>query len=559
MTTTTTGTENPVRTYGNWAVPVSPGLFGLGTLGTVLIFVGLAATVLVQLGRGWVWAGVVLVLFLLVIGGIAKKNRAGRNVWQTSTTRVAWWRGKRKRQHLYLAGTVAPVAFGAARLPGLLARSELFLAQSSTGEHFALLSMPSARHYAVVLRCEPEGSQLVDQDTVDTWVALFGRFLADLAHEPGLEACSVTVETAPDPGTRLAAEIHRQIDPSSPALAQAMLREAAATFPSGSASVRAWVTLTFTARRSATVEDETPLRKGRRAKVSKDAQAVLDLTALERGHDPAAGTDDEDLPSMLPAPAAKPKGVRTAREMAEQIGQRLPGLVAQLRGTGAGAVRAMTPTELAETVRVAYDPAAALALEQAHAAGEDSGVTWETAGPMAQVESWGALRHESAASITWAAISPPAGAVQSSVLGRLLAPHPGLSRKRVTFVYRPFDPATAARIADEAVKTANTVATARRGQPGAADTLALSAARQTAAEQAAGAGLVRQAVLVTATVDDPAQLPAAAEAVDQLGGASRLRLRRCYGSQAASFAAALGVGVVLPKHVVMPDVFRNAL
>ena len=231
-----TTTENSVRTYGNWTVPKSAGLFGLGSLGTVLIFVGLAMTVLVQLGRGWGPAAVVGLLFLIVLGGIAKKNRAGRNTWQTTTTRVAWWRGKRKRQHLYLAGTVSPVAFGAMRLPGLLARSEVFLAQTTMGERFGLVSIPSARHYAVVLRCEPEGSQLVDQDTMDTWVALFGRFLADLAHEPSLEACSVTVETAPDPGTRLAAEITRQLDPSAPALAQAMLREAADTFPSGSAS-----------------------------------------------------------------------------------------------------------------------------------------------------------------------------------------------------------------------------------------------------------------------------------------------------------------------------------
>ena len=66
-------------------------------------------------------------------------------------------------------------------------------------------------------------------------------------------------------------------------------------------------------------------------------------------------------------------------------------------------------------------------------------------------------------------------------------------------------------------------------------------------------------MLVTATVDDPAHLPAAAEVIDQLGPACQLRLRRCYFSQAAAFTAALGVGVVLPKHVAIPDVVRNAL
>ena len=89
--------------------------------------------------------------------------------------------------------------------------------------------------------------------------------------------------------------------------------------------------------------------------------------------------------------------------------------------------------------------------------------------------------------------------------------------------------------------------------------LALAKARQSASEQASGAGLVRFSMLVTATVDDPAKLAQAAEVIDQLGPACQLRLRRCYFSQAAAFAAALGVGVVLPKHVTVPDVVRDHL
>ena len=66
-------------------------------------------------------------------------------------------------------------------------------------------------------------------------------------------------------------------------------------------------------------------------------------------------------------------------------------------------------------------------------------------------------------------------------------------------------------------------------------------------------------VLVTATVDDPAKLAHAAEVIDQLGPACQLRLRRCFFSQAAAFTAALGVGVVLPKHVAVPEVVRDYL
>lgn len=98
-------------------------------------------------------------------------------------------------------------------------------------------------------------------------------------------------------------------------------------------------------------------------------------------------------------------------------------------------------------------------------------------------------------------------------------------------------------------RTAIGRATARPGETVAADTTALAAARQTAAEEARGAGLTRFALLVTATTE-PDRLGAVVEAVDQLGRASRLRrLRPCYGSQSASFAAALGIGLVLPAHV----------
>jgi hypothetical protein len=51
----------------------------------------------------------------------------------------------------------------------------------------------------------------------------------------------------------------------------------------------------------------------------------------------------------------------------------------------------------------------------------------------------------------------------------------------------------------------------------------------------------------------------AAETVDQLGRASRVRLRRAYGCQSAAFAAALGVGVILPAHVAVPELLREAL
>ena len=361
---------------------------------------------------------------------------------------------------------------------------------------------------------------------------LLGGWLAKLGHEANLEACSVTVETAPDPGSRLAAEVEAMLTGDAPALSRAMLTETAASYPHGSAAVTAYVTLTFSARRVSHSEAEGVMGTG-------------------------GGSQAKRTPS-----------VRSPEEMAAQIGRRLPLLLHQLRSVGAGTGAAMTASEVAETVRVAYDPAAATLLDRARAQqarqltphqAPAPLVAWQDAGPIAQVESWDHLRHDSGASITWQMVDVPHGAVQSRILEQLLEADEHLARKRVTLIYRPHDPASAARVADADVRTAVGRASLRKGEVKAGESLALASARQCASEQAAGAGLTRFSMLVTATVDDPAKLAQAAEVIDQLGPACQLRLRRCYFGQAAAFTAALGVGVVLPKHVAVPEVVRDYL
>jgi len=95
--------------------------------------------------------------------------------------------------------------------------------------------------------------------------------------------------------------------------------------------------------------------------------------------------------------------------------------------------------------------------------------------------------------------------------------------------------------------TSRTPTTATRCSPGSCGN-PLPGAERARRSRARGAGLTRFALLVTVTAH-PDQLAEVAQQVDQLGRASRLRLRRCYGTQAAAFGAALGVGLVLPAHV----------
>ena len=93
-----------------------------------------------------------------------------------------------------------------------------------------------------------------------------------------------------------------------------MLHEVVDSYPVGSATVQAWVTLTL----SSTL-------RGRR---------------------------------------------RRGEEIARELATRLPGLTQRLQATGAGSVRPVSAQELCEMVRTAYDPAAGALIEQAYAQGE---------------------------------------------------------------------------------------------------------------------------------------------------------------------------------------------
>jgi len=145
----------------------------------------------------------------------------------------------------------------------------------------------------------------------------------------------------------------------------------------------------------------------------------------------------------------------------------------------------------------------------------------------------------------------PKGVVNSGVLRPLLAPSPDIARKRVTILYRPIEPGTAASLVDKDL----TAASAARGnvnKPEVRMTQALRQAQQTAAEQAAGAGLLEFGLLVTATTDDLEFRDQVSHTLRNLGAASRIRLRPMYGMQDAAFAACLPLGIMLERGGVLP-------
>jgi hypothetical protein len=490
------------RTYGGFRRPTSPGLWTLGTVGTGIMFAGLIVTIIALAVGGFAISCVFAFLTVVVTLPLLYRTTDGRNGIQLLTARTAWGRGKLAGANLYRSGPLAQHGFGTCALPGLASKIEALEAYDARGQEFGLLCNPSRGHASIVLVALPDSSSLVDVDVIDQQVGHWGGWLANLAYEPDLVAAQVLIEAAPDSGIRLRREVHGQLVNDAPALARQVLQEVVEGYPAGSAAISSYLSLTWS----------TAARPGRKK--------------------------------------------RSIAETALEIAQRLPGLMLGLAATGAGPVRPMTVAEIAASVRVAYDPAVHAQVDELGGAG--AGIEWEECGPVGAEERRGEYLHDSGTSVTWSMSAPPRGHVFSSVLGRLLAPHPDIARKRVSVTYRPHKPAIAARVVENDRKTAIFRAQSRKvGR--AADEVDVIDAKKAADDEARGSGVVRFGLLVTATVLDPAELPAAVAAVESLAGSSRLRLRRMWGSQSAGFQANLPLGMSLPSHLKVPGPIRDAL
>jgi hypothetical protein len=495
------------RTYGNWRQPRSAGIGRLGLLGTAVLMVGVVLVILTVSIVG-VLPGLVLLGALgLGMSSLLVRDRHGKTGAQLIMVRAGWWRARSSGAHLYRSGPLGRVPWGSYQLPGLAAQSRLIEARDGYDRPFGLVSLPSVGHYTVVIATEPDGASLVDREQVDVWVARWGEWLSALGDEPGLLAATVTVETAPDTGERLRREVCDRIDPDAPELAQQVLREVVESYPLGSATIKAWVSLTF-------VDTNRSRRRG-------------------------------------------------APEFARDLATRLPGITQRLQGTGAGGTRPVGAQELCEIVRGAYDPQAARTIEEAYAAGQVPRIRWADAGPAAAQASWDCYRHDGAVSVTWAMTAAPRGEVHSSVLWKLLAPHRDVARKRVSVLYRVLDPGVAARVVEADKRNADfRVNSAQR--PSEHVIREQRSAWATAQEEARGAGLVDFGMLITATVEEQVggpgeELAQAAATIDTLAATARLGIRRVYGSQDSAFAACLPLGLVLPRHLKVPDEVRRAL
>ena len=487
-------THDQARTYGGWRRSRSIGLLGLGPAATFVLLGGFTVLVL---------AAAVSIKSLLYVGppavlaaGAGLIRVGGVPLAQLAVQRLRWRRGVSADYTSYRADVVLQHT-GVLQLPGTLAATELLSAEDGTGGRYGLVRDRHTGYLTATLRVVPVSTWLADTSDADGWVANWGAWLASLGYLPALRWVTVTVDTAPDPGSTLTDQVARAIDPSAPRAAVEIMDQLVATAPAAAADVDTRVCITFD-------------------------------------------------------PAASPARPKTIREAVTEAGQALAGLESALGACGVTVLGRARAADLAGIVRTAFDPAVRGDINRLLASGVspalEEQLNWTSAGPSGAEERWDSYQHDSGISVSYAWREAPRQNVRSDVLARLVGPGP--YPKRVSLQYRPFPATAAAATLDSEVRAAqfrDEYSRRTRRDVTARDAHDQARARQAADEEARGAGVSLLGLYVTVTVTDPAQLARATADTEAAAEASKIRLQRLYRSQAAGFTATLPCGICLPE------------
>jgi len=476
--------SSDVRTYGGWRKARGMGLFGLGAGQSLLVVLAILITLAsTMFGLRFLLVAApaaALTIFLAVA------QWDGVSILEAVLQRTRLYFGASRGRTRFRSGVTADPEH-AWELPGLLAPTQLLTVHSTTGS-YGVVHHRRLGTLTVTLRCAAQSTWLADPAAAEAWVANWGAWMASLGHLPMLRWVQVTVDTAPDSGSRLADYVDSRLVGTAPASALRLLQQLVAAAPSAAADVQTLVTLTFD-------------------------------------------------PNMSPA---KPK---TLADCVEEVDRLLPGLADNLAGCGVTVLGLATSLDLAVMVRGAFDPAARGDLIRA----TDTDLAWQTCGPVAAEDLHDRYVHDSGVSVSWALHEAPRQPVGHDILARLMGP--GAYPKRVTLLYRPFSAAEAARAVESQVNAAQFREALRRVRhmdPKARDVADHAQALQAAREEAAGAGLGLASVAVTVTVLDPHLLLKAVADVESRADMCKIRLRRLWAANGAGFAATLPAGICLP-------------
>ena len=434
-----------------------------------------------------------------VLAGAAGLIRVGGvPLAQLAVQRLRWWRGTRAGHTSYRAEVVQRHT-GVLQLPGTLAATELLSAEDGRGGRYGLVRDRHTGYLTATLRVAPVSTWLADPADADRWVANWAAWLASLGYLPSLRWVTVTVDTAPDPGSTLTGQVAAAIDTSAPRAALEILDQLVATAPAAAADVDTRVSITF---------DPAAFP----AQPRDIAEAVTETGQMLSGLESALGACGVSV-------LGRARAVRHRRDRADRV---RPG-GARARSTGCSPP-AISP---------GLGGTAELGQRRPGRRGGTLGLLparQRHLGDLGVAGSAPAERHLRRAGPPPRARAPtPSGSPSST--GRCPPPRPPRTLDNEV---------RAAEFRHEYSRRTRRDVTARDAHDHAR-------ARQAADEEARGAGVSLLGLYVTVTVTDPAQLPRAVADTEAAADASKIRLQRLYRSQAAGFTATLPCGICLPE------------
>ena len=144
--------------------------------------------------------------------------------------RLRWQYGSARNYTAYRAAVVAGHSPGF-QMPGVLAPLTLLDAEDGYGGRYGIVLDRRTGLMTPTLRVIPASTWLADRQDADTWVANWGGWLASLGYLPMVRWVTVTIDTAPEPGTALADSVAAALDPASPLAARQIMGQLVESAP----------------------------------------------------------------------------------------------------------------------------------------------------------------------------------------------------------------------------------------------------------------------------------------------------------------------------------------
>jgi Putative type VII ESX secretion system translocon, EccE len=349
-----------------------------------------------------------------------------------------------------------------------------------------VLAERSGRLATAVLACRVASFSLLDHEAQERRLARWGLVLSSAGAGP-IRRLQWIERTAPAQGDELARWVHEERDPTIP--------------PRGTAMIESYLELISTS-----------------TKVAQEHEVLLGVQvdgrrARERRRGPA---------------------VQTLLEQTERVAQGLEAAEVTVLG-------ALTPGQLARTLRTAFDPYARAELTALRAADPDGERASESSSwPVGTREAWDHYESDGAVHATYWVSAWPRVEVSPMFMDSLLGHSSAVRTVSVTFEPLSIDRSTreieAAVTRDRADRELRT----RFGQSETArQRQAAEATIRREAELAAGHGEVRLSGFITVSGRDLDDLRRACGEVMEHAARARLELRRLYGQQAEAFTFTL--------------------